>query len=182
MKNIKLKNVEEKVSTCDLLTAALLKLSKVDTYSADAVLEEMQFLENVMERAQANLSKKLGNEVGVQGALAAFKGVSIMDESASEAVASSSMTANKSYLKGWRKLRSKNSLGPHSSTVNLLSSSRSDLKDAPTMHSLPMSNAQNPRVPRRDISQVQCVGPNPSYMGALARLCDAAQILGKEKS
>ena len=182
VKNIKLKNVEEKVSTCDLLTAALLKLSKVDTYSADAVLEEMQFLENVMERAQANLSKKLGNEVGVQGALAAFKGVSIMDESASEAVASSSMTANKSYLKGWRKLRSKNSLGPHSSTVNLLSSSRSDLKDAPTMHSLPMSNAQNPRVPRRDISQVQCVGPNPSYMGALARLCDAAQILGKEKS
>ena len=179
VKNIKLKNVEEKVSTCDLLTAALLKLSKVDTFSADAVLEEMQFLENVMERAQANLSKKLGNEVGVQGALAAFKGVNIVDESASEAVTTNALNGNKSYLKGWRKLRSKNSLGPHASAVNLLSSSRPDLKDTPTMNSLPMSNAQNPRFPKRDISQVQCVGPNPSYMGALARLCDAAQILGK---
>ena len=181
VKNIKLKNVEEKVSTCDLLTAALLKLGKVDTFNADAVLEEMQFLENVMERAQANLTKKLGSEVGVQGALAAFKGASVVDESASnsEAVHPPLANGNKSYLKGWRKLRSKNSLGPHVTAASMTSTSKHDLKDAPSMSSLPMSALQNPRFPRRDVSQVQCVGPNPSYMGALARLCDAAQTLGK---
>ena len=47
------------------------------------------------------------------------------------------------------------------------------------MQSLPMSNSQQLRFPKRDVSQVQCMGPNPSYMGALARLCDAAQILGE---
>ena len=181
VKNLKLKNVEEKVSTCDLLTAALLKLGKVDTYNADAVLEEMQFLENVMERAQANLAKKLGNEVGVQGAAAAFKGVNIADDSASntEVTNSTSTASNKSYLKSWRKLRSKNSLGPGLTAGNVAKGSKGDLHDAPVMNSLPMSSCQNPRFPKRDVSQVQCFGPNPSYMGALARLCDAAQILGK---
>ncbi|KAL9098913.1 MAG: hypothetical protein Q9163_005509 [Psora crenata] len=179
VKNIKLKNVEEKVSTCDLLTAALLKLGKVDTYNADAVLEEMQFLENVMEQAQANLSRKLGNEVGVQGTAAVFKGSNIVDDSASnsEAMYSTNANSNKSYLKSWRKLRSKNSLGAGYTVGSTISLSKNDLREAPTMKSLPMTAVQNPKFAKRDVSQVQCMGPNPSYMGALARLCDAAQIL-----
>ena len=181
VKNIKLKNVEEKISTCDLLTAALLKLSKVDTYNADAVLEEMQFLESVMEQSQANLAKKLGNEVGVQGAAAIFKGAHVVDDSASNSEAMIPMSAHssKSYLKSWRKLRSKNSLGPSSAAGSTMNASKTDLREAPTMKSLPMTANQNPRFPKRDVSQVQCMGPNPSYMGALARLCDAAQVLGK---
>ena len=54
-------------------------------------------------------------------------------------------------------------------------------KEAPTLKSIPMTSASNPRFPKRDVNQVQCVGPNPSYMGALARLCDAAQVLGKQE-
>ena len=181
VKNIKLKNVEEKVSTCDLLTAALLKLGRVDTLNADAVLEEMQFLENVMERAQASLSKKLGNDVGVQGAVAAFKGVNIVDDSASnsEMIKPTSAINNKPYMKSWRKLRSKNSLGPASTVTSAANAPKNEIGQTTAMNSLPMTSSQNPRFPKRDVSQVQCLGPNPSYMGALARLCDAAQILGK---
>ena len=182
VKNIKLKNVEEKVSSCDLLTAALLKLGKVDTFNADAVLEEMQFLENVMDQVQTNLSKKLGSDVGVQGAASSFKGMTIIDDSASNSEALTSKTNNansKSYLSSWRKLRSKNSLGPGLTTVSTSTVSKDGQKEAPTMKSLPMTTMPNPRFPKRDVSSVQCMGPNPSYMGALARLCDAAQILGK---
>ena len=185
VKNIKLKHVEEKVSSCDLLTAALLKLGKVDTYNADAVLEEMQFLESVMDQVQMNLSKKLGNDVGVQGAGSLFKGASNpVDDSASNSEAFSSKSINgsgKSYLSSWRKLRSKNSLGPSLGSTNQ-NVSKDGQKEPPTMKSLPMTAIPDPRFPRRDVSQVQCMGPNPSYMGALARLCDAAQTLGKTLS
>lgn len=182
MKNIKLKNVEEKISSCDLLTAALLKLGKVDTFNADAVLEEMQFLESVMDQVQTNLSKKLGSDVGVQGAASTFKGMSTVDDSASnsEALTSkSNNTSNKSYLSSWRKLRSKNSVGPGLTSASNKDLSKDGAKEAPTMKSLPMTAHQNPRFAKRDVTQVQCMGPNPSYMGALARLCDAAQVLGK---
>lgn len=182
VKNIKLKSVEEKVSSCDLLTAALLKLGKVDTLDANAVLEEMQFFETVMEQVQANLSKKLGNEVGVQGAAQALKGVNSVDDLAANPDVLSSKTTNataKSYL-SWRKLRSKNSTGPALTSVTTTSTTAKDgSQEAPTMKSLPMTALQNPRFPKRDVNQVQCFGPNPSYMGALARLCDAAQVLGK---
>ena len=181
VKNIKLKNVEEKVSSCDLLTAALLKLGKIDTLDASAVLEEMQFFENVMDQVQASLSKKLGNDVGMQGAAQMFKGVNAVDESASNPDSLAPKTANansKSYL-SWRKLRSKNSLGPGPNPVVTTTISKNGLQEAPTMKSLPMTTMQNPRFPKRDPNQIQCLGPNPSYMGALARLCDAAQILGK---
>ena len=189
VKNLKLKNVEEKVSTCDLLTAALLKLGKVDTLNADAVLEEMQFLETVMDRAQANLSKKLGSEVGVQGAAGAFKNAPTTDiDGASNTDANPTPSAtgsNKSFVKSWRKLRSTKSLGAGATPASVARSggdASSGTKEAPTMPSLPMTTTQNPRFPKRDLSQVQCMGPNPSYMGALARLCDAAQILGMHAS
>ncbi|CAI4215017.1 unnamed protein product [Parascedosporium putredinis] len=66
VKGVKLRNLEDKISTCDYLTAALSKLAKVDTCDADAVLEEMQALEGVLEQMTVSLTRKLGNEVGVQ--------------------------------------------------------------------------------------------------------------------
>ena len=180
VKNIKLKNVEEKVSSCDLLTAALLKLGKVDTLDAEAVLEEMQFFETIMEQVQSTLTKKLGSEVGVQGASQMFKNVSTIDESNTntEVPGSKTPSANsKSYL-SWRKLRSKTSSGQGPPPFAISNVSKDGFKEGPTMKSLPMTTLPNPRLPRRDINQIQCVGPFQSYMGALARLCDAAQILG----
>ncbi|KAK3092142.1 hypothetical protein LTR53_019766, partial [Teratosphaeriaceae sp. CCFEE 6253] len=44
-RGVKLKAVEDKVANCDLLTAALGRLAGVDTYDADAVMEELQSFE-----------------------------------------------------------------------------------------------------------------------------------------
>lgn len=182
VKNIKLKNVEEKVSSCDLLTAALLKLGKVDNLDANAVKDELEFFETVMEQVQSNLSKKLGSDVGVQGAAQLFKSFGVGDDTAyPEALASKTTNASsKSYL-SWRKLRNKNSLGPGLPGVSSTNMAKDGSKEAPTLRSVPMTSASNPRFPKRDVNQVQCVGPNQSYMGALARLCDAAQVLGKRE-
>ncbi|KAI9878374.1 MAG: hypothetical protein M1830_001079 [Pleopsidium flavum] len=179
VKNVKIKGVEEKVANCDLLTAALLKLAKVDTLDADAVLEEMQSLEIVLDQVQTSLSKKLGNEVGAHGLSSLFRGVTPAEEagSHSEALAlKGTNMASKSYLASWRKLRSKNSgLGLTSST--LLATTKDGIKETLSMGSLPMTNLHSVRPPKRDVSQVQCTGPNANYMGALARLLDAAQVL-----
>ncbi|KAI4164865.1 MAG: hypothetical protein LQ342_001498 [Letrouitia transgressa] len=177
--NVKLKNVEEKVSSCDLLTATLLKLAKVNTLDADAVLEEMQFLGSVMEQSQINLSKKLGNEVGVAGASWLSKSTSAGDAGTVENPGlKGSNTGTKSYLTSWRKKMSKNnSVGPNWVSTAASSAPKDGNKEAPSMASLPMTAAQNSRFPKRDLSQIQCVGPNAHYMGALARLCDAAQVL-----
>ena len=174
--------MEEKVSSCDLLTAALLKLGKVDTLDANAVKDEMEFFETVMEQVQSNLSKKLGSDVGVQGAVQLFKSFGTGDDTAyPEALASKTTNAgSKSYL-SWRKLRNKNSLGPGLPSASSNNVTRDGSKEAPTIRSVPITSASNPRFPKRDVNQVQCVGPNQSYMGALARLCDAAQVLGKQK-
>ena len=184
VKSTKLKNVEDKVSSCDLLTAALLKLGKVDTLDANAVLEEMQFFESVMEQVQTSLAKKLGNEVGVQGAAQIFKGIQVVDESAHnlEALAWKTTNASSRSNFSWKKLRGKNSLGPGLPSGGTVNVSKNGPQEGPTIKSLPMTKMQNPRFPKRDPNQVQCLGPNPSYMGALARLCDAVQILGKLRS
>lgn len=177
VKSIKLKNVDEKISHCDLLSAALLKLAKVDTLDADAVLREMQFLEHIMDQAQVNLSKKLGNDVGVVGASALFKGSGTTEDAASNSetiTAKSTGANNRSYL-SWRKLRSKNSAGPGATA------SREGSKEGPTMDSLPMTNASDTKFLKRDLSRVQYTGPNSNYMAALARLCDAVQVLGKQR-
>lgn len=181
VKGVKLKNMEEKISQCDLLTAALLKLAKVDTVDADSVLVEMQFLESVMDQAQANLSKKLGNDVGVVGASALFKGSSPLDDAAPNPETltfKSTNINNKSYLSSWRKLRSKNP----SATPSLTPTFRDGSKEGPIMDSLPMTASSDPRFAKRDVGHVQCTGPNSNYMAALARLCDAVQVLGKSKS
>ena len=179
VKNIKLKNVEEKVSSCDLLTAALLKLGRVDNLDANAVKEEMEFFETVMEQVHSNLTKKLGSDVGVQGATQLFRSLGAGDETAyPEALAPKTANASsKSYL-SWRKLRNRTASGPGLPSMSSYNGSRDGFKEAPTMKSVPMTSVPNPRFPKRDVNQIQCVGPNPSYMGALARLCDAAQVLG----
>lgn len=181
VKNVKLKSVDEKISACDLLSAALSKLAQVDTFDDDAVLEEMQFLENVIEQVQSSLSKKLGNEVGVLGTSSLFKGSSATDEGSfhnDTSVSKSSNTHSKSYLSSWRKLRSKSS-GPgaisHASAIIL----REGSKDGPTLESLPMTSQLDSKSPKRDLGRIHCGGPNSNYMSALARLCDAAQVLGR---
>lgn len=181
VKNIKLKSVEDKVSSCDLLTAALLKLGKVDNLDANAVKDEMEFFETVMEQVHSNLTKKLGSDVGVQGASQLFKSFGAGDETAySDALAPKTTNASsKSYL-SWRKLRNRNPSSLGLPSVSSYHPTRDGSKEAPTMKSVPMTSAPNPKFPKRDVNQIQCVGPNPSYMGALARLCDAAQVLGEQ--
>lgn len=181
VKNVKIKAVEEKVSNCDLLTAALLKLAKVDTYDADAVLEQMQSFETVLDQVQSSLSKKLGGEVGVQGAMALFKASQSSDDAAAvDALPSkTSGGASKSYLTSWRKLRSKNSgFGGTTSQSSVKETSRDNL----IINSLPMSSTPNPQPVKRNTTQLQFNGPNANYMSALARLCDAAQVLGRQHS
>ncbi|KAH2985213.1 hypothetical protein KXW58_008825 [Aspergillus fumigatus] len=178
VKNVKLRAVEEKVSNCDLLTAALLKLAKVDTYDADAVLEEMQSLEAVLDQVQVSLSKKISSEVGVQGALPIFKYSQSSEDAAygfdnlPQKVNSSS--SKSSYLTSWRKLRSKNpGFGATATPVH----SKETSKDNLTISSLPMTSLPTSQAVRRVTPQVQFSGPNAHYMAALARLCDAAQVL-----
>lgn len=179
VKNVKLKAIEEKISNCDLLTAALLKLAQVDTFDADAVLEEMQALEGILDQVQVALSKKLGNDVGVQGAMPLFKPSSVSDDAMTFGDSLPSKASNgpsKSYLTSWRKLRSKNS-GIGITTAP--SSSKETGKDNLTFNSIPMTSASGSQSAKRNVTQLQVNGPNANYMGALARLCDAAQVLGK---
>ncbi|KAF3491137.1 epstein-Barr nuclear antigen 2 [Arthroderma uncinatum] len=174
VKNVRIKALEEKISNCDLLTAALLKLATVDTNDADAVLEEMQTFENILDQVQAVWSRKLGSEVGVQGGMALFK---LSADETSPAVDSSSKlssSGSKSYLSSWRKLRSKSSGVTSTSSSSL---SRDNSKDNPTICTLPMTDLASSAAPRRDVVEINCNGPNANYMSALARLFDAAQVI-----
>jgi hypothetical protein len=183
VKNVKIKGVEDKVSNCDLLTAALLKLSKVDTLDADAVLEEMQSFETVLDQVRNMLQKKLGSDVGVQGSAALFKHSPATEEAGAQADALSSKSShatNKSYLSSWRKLRSKSSGAGLTSSYTVLPS-REGNNETLSMSSVPMTSTPSNRPHKRNLSQLQLAGPNAHYMGALARLFDAVQILGKQQ-
>lgn len=180
VKGVKIKVMEEKISNCDLLTAALLKLATVDSNDADAVLEEMQALEFVLDQVQSNLVKKLGNEVGVHGVQTLFKDASGVGNGGGfdvpqEPQAKSGASQSKSYLTSWRKLRSKNSAV---GLANMTGPAHEVTKASLTMSTLPMTTLPNIRFAKRDISQVEFSGPNANYMSALARLFDAAQIVG----
>lgn len=177
VKNVKIKAIEDKVSNCDLLTAALLKLAQVDMYDADAVLEEMQSFESVLDQAQIALSKKLGNEVGVHTAIPLFKPNASFDDTAHPEPASSrtSGTSNKSLRPTWKRLRSKTS-GINTATPTF-STSRDSNKEHLNSNSVPMTAAPVSQA-RRSVTSLDFAGPNSHYMGALARLCDAAQVLG----
>ncbi|KAK4194214.1 hypothetical protein QBC40DRAFT_260237 [Triangularia verruculosa] len=189
VKGVKLKNVEDKIANCDLLTAALQKLARVDTCDADLVLEEMQSLESVLEQVQAALSRKLGNEVGVQGTGTMFKDASGMEAEAASMPRSGSV-AGKGSSFSWRRLRSKNSsanlpglatsYGGKGGSGNGASASvvshESTAKDT-LLASLPMTTHPTSRPTKRDVGNVLFTGPNAGYMSSLARLFDAAQSI-----
>lgn len=187
VKGVKLKNVEEKVANCDLLTAALQKLSRVDTIDADAVLEEMQSLEGIFEQVQATLTRRLGNEVGVQSMGALFRDATGgFDGDLGSAVPRSSSVSGKSSF-SWRRLRSKNSSAGLANNYSGGSSKKDasmalldGTKDgslAAAAASLPMTPHPTSKPSKRDVTSVQFTGPNANYMSSLARLFDAAQVI-----
>jgi hypothetical protein len=181
VKGVKLKSVEDKIANCDFLTAALLKLAQVDTFDADAVLEEMQSLEGVLEQVQATLTKKLGNEVGVQGTGGMFKDAQVGGDSETTAAGSKSGSmSSKSSSFSWRRLRAKNSGVGLANTYSNKPPTEGP-KDGLSMGTLPMTTTSLAKVrfSKRDVSQVQFSGPNANYMSSLARLFDAAQTLGE---
>lgn len=191
VKGVKLKNIEDKISNCDLLTAALQKLARVDTCDADAVLEEMQSLEGVLEQVQAALSRKLGSEVGVQGANTMFKDANGLETEAA-AMPRSGSVAGKGSSFSWRRLRSKNSSanlpglptsyggkgGSGGATSSSALNHESGSKDT-LLPSLPMTSHPTSRPAKRDVGNVLFTGPNANYMSSLARLFDAAQTIGE---
>ena len=182
VKGVKLKSVEDKIANCDYLTAALLKLAKVDTFDADAVLEEMQSLEGVLEQVQATLTKKLGSEVGVQGSGGMFKDAPPSGDAETSTIPSKSGSmSSKSSSFSWRRLRSKNSGAALSNAYSNKGMAPEGTRESLSMSTLPMTStsAAKVRFAKRDVSEVQFSGPNANYMGALARLFDAAQTLGK---
>lgn len=178
VKGVKLKNIEDKVASCDFLTAALLKFAKVDTCDADAVLDEMQALEGALERVQAALARKLGNEVGVHSSGMLFKEASnVVDGDGASAMPRATNISSKSSSFSWRRLRSKNSAIGLAGTY----SNKPDApKDPATMPTLPMTTQPTSSPAKRDVGQAQFLGPNAHYMGSLARLFDAAQTVGEE--
>ncbi|KAK6605129.1 MIT domain-containing protein [Botrytis cinerea] len=178
VKGVKIKGVEDKIASCDFLTAALMKLGQVDTCDADAVLEEMQALEGVLEQVQITLSKKLGSEVGVHGSNGMFKDATMGDpmDFASTSTKSGN-TSSKTSSFSWRRLRSKNSAMGLSNNYSNKVTSPEIPKEGLTMGTLPMTSAPRSRFAKRDVSQVQFSGPNANYMSALARLFDAAQAI-----
>lgn len=180
VKGVKLRNLEDKISTCDYLTAALSRLAKVDTCDADAVLEEMQALEGVLEQMTVNLTRKLGNEVGVQTSSMLFKdSLSGLDGETPFAnpPRSASISGKSSTPFSWRRLRAKNSsaglsgsYGPKVADNGL---------DSPILETLPMTMQPTSRPAKRSVNQAQFSGPHSHYMESLARLFDAAQTVGK---
>lgn len=184
VKGVKLRAVEDKSSQCDLLTAALLKLQRVDSNDADAVLEEMQSFETVLEQVQMTLNKKLGNEVGTQG-------MSLGGESdAAPAVPRSASVSSKGSAFSWRRLRNKGSAANMSSSYGTKGNSTGSNSAKETipekevvgagsgsMPSLPMVAQPSGRPAKRDVGSISFDGPYAGYMASLARLFDAAQAV-----
>lgn len=192
-RGVKLRLVEDKVANCDLLTAALGRLAGVDTYDADAVADELQSFEEVMERVQAVLAKKLGSDVGVHGVNGMFKDASAATASTAmgnphgpdgaPADKAAKSNSGKSYLTSWRKLRNKSS-GTPLSTNSSQASAKSAGKEQHLMPSVPMTSfvPVERRGNKREVRNLVFEGPNKEYMGSLARLFDGVQVLGKSSS
>ncbi|OBT48525.1 hypothetical protein VE00_01283 [Pseudogymnoascus sp. WSF 3629] len=178
VKGVKIKGLEEKISCCDLLTAALQRLAQVDTFDADAVLDEMQAFEDVLEQARAILVRKLGNDVGVQGSGMLFKDASTTSTEAETTTTTSKTSSGigKQSSFSWRRLRSKSS-GVALNNYGGRTAVTETPKEGHTISTLPMTTSGSTRFAKRDISQVQFTGPNANYMSALAKLFDAAQVL-----
>lgn len=180
VRNIKLKALEDKVFQCDLLTAALLKVAKVDTFDADAVLVELQAFETVLDQVRGTLQKKIGNDVGLSGSSSLFKGTG---EDQDPATTKPNHTTAKSLASSWRKLRSKSStpaMGNQSGPKDSTSGSNMQSLPMTSSSSLPSSRSHASRkiAPPPTPSMLSNVQPlHASYMSSLARLFDAAQVL-----
>ncbi|POS83911.1 hypothetical protein EPUL_004320 [Erysiphe pulchra] len=179
VKGAKLKNVEDKISNCDIVTAALSKMSRIESHDVDEMLDEMQKLEDVLEQVQISLSKKLGNEVGPpHGTSGGLRegGAEGDSENNSSTIKSGSTSVKSSF--SWRRLRSKNS-GVGLSQYYASKQNTEAKKDGFKMASLPMTpnSTMKIRFSKRDLSQLNFTGPNASYMSALARLFDAVQVI-----
>ena len=184
VKGVKLRNLEDKMAQCDLLTAALLRLAKVDSNDADAVLEEMQGLENILEIVQTTLSRKLGNEVGSSGLADRDS-----DQVAPSVPRSASVSSKGAF--SWRRLRSKGSAvnltsaygskstsGNGGGTINEKEAFGGVTTGSGSIPSLPMVPNPSSRPAKRDVQSVRFDGPYGGYMASLARLFDAAQTVG----
>ncbi|KAF8447094.1 hypothetical protein BDZ91DRAFT_752486 [Kalaharituber pfeilii] len=173
IKGIKIKAVDDKISVCDLVSAALAKLSIIQSGDGNinAIFEEMQSLEGVLDRVQAVLSKKLGNDVGAAGATTLYGSSSNGDGGIGDGKGST----GKSYL-SWRKLRSKNS--------NTALATSFGMETGFETPNFPMATPRTgsdppPPPPERNLKAVQFSGPNAAYIAALARIFDAAQVLDR---
>jgi hypothetical protein len=195
-RGVKLKSLDEKVANIDLLTAALGRIAGVDTYDADAVMEELQGFEEVMERVQATLTKKLGSDVGVHGSMSMFRDASSAGTNGAHTTLSSDAASGttdkaaksnsgKSYLSSWRKLRSKSSGTPLSSTTkpSAATSIVIDKGESHTMASVPMTSfipvERRGQKAAPNLKAMAFEGPQKDYMGSLARLVQGMAILGK---
>lgn len=181
VKGVKIKNVEDKISQCDLLTAALQKLDMVNSEDADAVLEEMQSLENVLEQVQIFFTRRLGNDVGVQGSGALFKDADgAVDGLDGKPIPRNNSVSGKGSAFSWKRLRNKTS----STTINSSFSSvngngnRKDSSADALLTTVPFTEHPTSKPSKRDLQTVSFSGPHSHYMAALARLFDAAQAIG----
>ena len=153
----------------------------MDTNDADAVLEEMQGFEDSLEQTRLSLIKKLGSEVGVHGSGMFANAPPGTDSEVSGTQPKSSSVPGKSSSFSWRRLRSKSSglaLNSYSGASKQQIHQPTDGRETLSMSTLPMTTMSNIRFTKRNVSQARFEGPNANYMGALARLFDAAQILG----
>ncbi|KAI1751364.1 hypothetical protein F4782DRAFT_193369 [Xylaria castorea] len=186
VKGVKLRNIEDKISQCDLLTAALQKLARVDSMDADAMLEEMQTFENILETVQVTLSRRLGTEVGTQGMITSKE----EKESEVPPVPRNNSISGKGGAFSWRRLRSKGSAVNLASTYGIKLNTngpgmagvsgipeRDVISPGGSMPSLPMVAYPSSRPAKRDVTSVKFDGPNVNYMASLARLFDAAQTV-----
>ncbi|KAI5296559.1 hypothetical protein KEM52_000254 [Ascosphaera acerosa] len=196
--NVRLRAVADKINYCNQLTTALQKLADVDMNDVEAVNGEMQSLEGLLDQMQSSLARKLGSEVGPHGAAMLFKtqgadgddgpsGHSQAGATGSETpvvsnsvgggsgaeVVNEKVGGAKSYLTPWRKLRSKGMAGLDLATLKIGDASHDGLN----MPTLPIMDSMSYRGAKRYPAQIQYSGPNASYMSAVARLSDAAQIL-----
>jgi hypothetical protein len=195
-RGVKLKSLDEKVANIDLLTAALGRIAGVDTYDADAVMEELQGFEEVMERVQATLTKKLGSDVGVHGSMSMFRDASSAgtngvhttlgsDSASGTTDKAAKSNSGKSYLSSWRKLRSKSSGTPLSSTSKPPPAATIvvDKGESHNMASVPMTSwipvERRGQKAAPNLKAMAFEGPQKEYMGSLARLVQGMAILGK---
>jgi MIT (microtubule interacting and transport) domain len=187
VKNVKLKAIDEKISQCDLLTAALLKIEKVDNLDAGAVLQELQSFENVMEQVRSLLQKKLGGDVGLSGSSSLFKGspsTELPPEALDSKSSNTTNSAAKSFASSWRKLRSKSSTAAINTSNSTAAPKDSGVGSGFSMSSLPMTSSSGPISSRHAIRRVSPtsinltgMGPNANYMSSIAHLFDAVQVI-----